>query len=174
MLNFHFRNWNIPALSSVDPSMETAFPPIVLQRCATALTEPPIYDYYLFTQGLLQSYLPKEWRYHYITPTPKSKDTSSITQYRPIYLSLSLEKLVFDKINVFILDNCITWPSVWLSTLSFHTTTAFNVWRIFAHFTQLTVVNKLTLFTWTYVKPLTLFLMTNYSRSYGHLVLLVA
>ena len=37
-----------------------------------------------------------------------------------------------------------------------------------------TVVNKLTLFTWTYAKPLTLLLMTNYSRSYGHLVLLVA
>ena len=36
----------------------------------------------------------KNGDYHYITPTPKSKDTSSITQYRPIYLSLSLEKLV--------------------------------------------------------------------------------
>ena len=97
------------ALSSLDPSKAMGgdgIPPIVLQRCATALTEPV---YYLFTQCLLQSYLPKEWRYH---PIPKSKDTSSVTQYRPISLlsclSKVLEKLVFDKINVFILDNCIT------------------------------------------------------------------
>ena len=48
------------ALSSLDPSKSMGgdgIPPIVLQRCATALTEPV---YYLFTQCLLQSYLPKE------------------------------------------------------------------------------------------------------------------
>ena len=100
------------ALSSLDPSKAMGgdgIPPIILRHCATSLAEPV---HYLFMQCLRQSYLPKEWRCHFITPIPKSKDTSSVTQYRPISLlcclSKVLEKLVFDKINVFILENFIS------------------------------------------------------------------
>ena len=75
-------------LSSLNPSKAMGgdgIPPVILQRCAVSLIEPV---HHLLSQCLSQSYLPKEWRNHYITPIPKSKDRSQVTNYRPISLLL--------------------------------------------------------------------------------------
>jgi hypothetical protein len=82
-------------------------PPIVLQRCAVALTEPV---HHLFSQCLSQSYLPKDWRTHNVIPIPKSTDKSSVSSYRPISLlsCKALERLVFDKISGFVFENIIS------------------------------------------------------------------
>ena len=54
----------------------------------------------------------KEWRNHDITPIPKSKEKSIVSNYRSISLlsciSKILERLVFDKINDFVFQNCIS------------------------------------------------------------------
>ena len=91
----------------------------------------------IIIHAVSSSILPsKRMEMSFYHPIPKSKDTSSVTQYRPISLlcciSKVLEKLVFDKINVFILD-IIT--SVWLLTLPLNTTTASALRR-------LTIINK--------------------------------
>ena len=99
-------------LSSLNPTKAMGgdgIPPVVLQRCAVALTEPV---HHLFSQCLSQSYLPKEWHNHNITPIPKSKDKSSVFNYCPISflscISKALERLVFDKISDFVFQNCIS------------------------------------------------------------------
>ena len=99
-------------LSSLNPTKAMGgdgIPPVVLKRCAVALTEPV---HHLFSQCLSKSYLHKEWRNHDITPIPKSKDKSSVFNYHPISLlsciSKALERLVFDKISDFVFQNCIS------------------------------------------------------------------
>ena len=84
-------------------------PPIILQCCAAFLIEPV---YHLVCQCLSQSYLPKEWSNHYITPIPKFKERFSVTNYCPISLlhclSKVLERLVFDKFSDIIFENYIS------------------------------------------------------------------
>ena len=100
------------ALCSLNPSKAMGgdgIPPIVLHHCAAALFEP---IHHLFEQCLLQSYIPSEWRSHHITPIPKSKDKSLITNYRPISLlsciSKVFKRVIFDKISDFIYKNYIS------------------------------------------------------------------
>ena len=74
-------------------------PNYVLKHCSISLCEP---IHHLFVQCLQQAYLPKEWRIHKIIPIHKSKDISSVKNYRPISLlcciSKVLERIVFDKV----------------------------------------------------------------------------
>ena len=100
------------ALTSLDSSKAMGgdgIPPHILKHSATALLYP---IHHLFMLCLAQSYLPLEWRSHYITPIPKSGDLSSASNYRPISLlcclSKVLEKLVFDKISEFLMSSSIS------------------------------------------------------------------
>ena len=73
-------------------------PPIVLQRCATALHQPLCY---LFNLTLQFSYLPRDWKVHKIVPIFKSGDPTSVKNYRPISLlsntSKVLERIIYNK-----------------------------------------------------------------------------
>uniref|UniRef100_A0A1X7TMN6 Reverse transcriptase domain-containing protein n=1 Tax=Amphimedon queenslandica TaxID=400682 RepID=A0A1X7TMN6_AMPQE len=74
-------------------------PAYTLKFCATSLCEPV---HHLFSQCLIQSYLPMEWKVHKITPIHKSGDRSLINNYRPISLlciiSKVLERLIYNYI----------------------------------------------------------------------------
>ena len=76
---------------------------IVLKHCSSSLSRP---IHHLFSQCLLQSYLPIEWRTHKIVPIFKSGDRSSVKNYRPISLlcciSKVLEHIIFDKVYDYI------------------------------------------------------------------------
>jgi hypothetical protein len=100
------------ALTSLDTTKAMGcdgIPPSLFVHCAIALLEP---IHHLFTLCLSQHYLPLEWRSHHIVPIPKSKDTSTVANFRPISLlcciSKVLERLVFDKIFDFLANHCIT------------------------------------------------------------------
>ena len=100
------------ALASLDSSKAMGgdkIPPIILKHSASALLYP---IHHLFTLCLSQSYLPAEWRSHYITPIPKSGDLSSVSNYRPISLlccmSKVLEKIVFEKVCKFLIPSSIS------------------------------------------------------------------
>ena len=100
------------ALASLDPSKAMGgdrIPPIILKHSASALLYP---IHHLFTLCLSQSYLPAEWRSHYITPIPKSGDLSSVSNYRPISLlcciSKVLERVVFEKVCEFLMSSSIS------------------------------------------------------------------
>ena len=59
------------------------------------------------------SYIPSEWRCHIIIPIPKSSnDLNLVSNYRPISLlctvSKVLERLVFDKVSDFVINNVIS------------------------------------------------------------------
>ena len=74
-------------------------PPKVLKHCVVTLYEP---IYFYFVSCCLQ-HLPC---FYQIIPTPKSRDKTSVTNYRPISLlciiSKLLERIVYDKIIGFI------------------------------------------------------------------------
>ena len=74
-------------------------PAYLLKSCAISLCKPM---HHLFYQCLVQSYLPKEWRIHMITPIPKSGNNSQIKNYWPILLLCIISKvfecLIFDHI----------------------------------------------------------------------------
>ena len=85
------------ALSSLDCSKAMGgdgIPPIILKHSAAALTKPV---HHLFTLCISQSYLPLDWRSHYISPIPKSGDKSCISNYRPISLLCILSKVYIRK-----------------------------------------------------------------------------
>ena len=73
-------------------------PPIVLQRCATALYQPLCY---LFNLTLQLTHLPRDWKVHKIVPIFKSGDPTSVKNYRPISLlnntSKVLERIIYNK-----------------------------------------------------------------------------
>ena len=69
-------------LSSLYPTKAMGpdgIPGRVLKLCKYSLTEP---IHHLFSECLRQSYLPEEWRLHYVVPIPKSGDKSSASNYR--------------------------------------------------------------------------------------------
>ena len=99
-------------LTSLDPSKATGgdgIPPLILKYCADSLSKPLLH---LFSLCLSKSYLPKEWRRHYITPIYKSGDKSSVLNYRPISLlccvAKVLECLVYDKVSNFVVNSIIS------------------------------------------------------------------
>ena len=74
------------ALANLDESKATGpdgIPARVLKYCSCVLASP---IRHLFSQCILQSYLPKEWKIHQIVPVFKSGDRSSVKNYRPISL----------------------------------------------------------------------------------------
>ena len=77
--------------------------PKLLKHCALALYKP---IHHLFVLSISQHYLPKEWRFHLITPIYKSGNKSSVKNFRPISLlciiSKVLKKIVYDKIISFV------------------------------------------------------------------------
>lgn len=94
------------ALLSLNPTKSMGIDkisPQILKHGAVALFQP---IHHLFTQCLIQSSLPTEWRVHLITPIHKSGDTSSVSNYRPISLlcivSKVLERIIHDKIIDFV------------------------------------------------------------------------
>ena len=74
-------------------------PNYVLKCCAESLCRP---IQHLFVQCIQQACLHAEWKINKITPIHKSKDISSVCNYRPISLlccvSKVLERIVFDKV----------------------------------------------------------------------------
>ena len=100
------------ALASLDPSKAMGIdgiPPGVLKFTVDALYKP---IHHLFSLCISKSYIPLEWRCHKITPVPKSADKSYVSNYRPISLlcciSKALERIVFDKMNSFIITHYIS------------------------------------------------------------------
>jgi hypothetical protein len=100
------------ALCSLDASKAAGgdnIPPIILKKAATPLLEP---IHHLFSLCVSQSYIPSEWRLHYVTPIPKSGDKSDASNYRPISLlpiiSKLFERIVFNKIYDFLVNSSIS------------------------------------------------------------------
>ena len=94
------------ALTSLNPTKAHGIDgigPKLLKYCALALYKP---IHHLFVLSITQHYLPREWRFHLITPIFKSGNKSLVKNYRPISLlcviSKVLEKLVYDKIISFV------------------------------------------------------------------------
>ena len=73
--------------------------PRILKSCACTLSLPLLH---LFTTSLNTSSIPYEWKIHKIIPVYKSKDKTSVTNYRPISLlcnvSKVFERLIYDKV----------------------------------------------------------------------------
>ena len=93
-------------LSSLDPNKAVRIDhisPKVLRYCTSALYFP---INYLFSQYFTQSYLPYEWKIHYIIPIFKSGDCKMVSNYRPISLlciiSKVLERAVYNNVINFL------------------------------------------------------------------------
>ena len=82
--------------------------PKLLKNCALALYVP---IHHLFLLSITNHTIPSEWKCHSITPIHKSGDSSQVTNYRPISLlcviSKVLERIVFDHLSKFIINNNI-------------------------------------------------------------------
>lgn len=93
------------ALIRLDPSKASGadgISPRILKSCALPLCSP---IHHLFSLCLTKHLWPSEWKLHRITPLYKSKDRTSVSNYRPISLlciiSKVLERLIYDKIKRF-------------------------------------------------------------------------
>ena len=62
-------------------------PPILLKNIASSIASPLASIFELFFQN---SFLPKIWKSSYVKPIFKSKDSSSVSNYRPISLTCTL------------------------------------------------------------------------------------
>ena len=80
--------------------------PKVLNSCADSLTAPL---HHLFSLSLANGVIPSDWKCHNIIPVYKSRDKSSVKNYRPISLlcnvSKVLERLVHNKLLDFYSDS---------------------------------------------------------------------
>ena len=103
-------------------------PPVVLQRCATALYQPLCY---LFNLTLQFSYLPRDWKVHKIVPIFKSGDPTSVKNYRPISLlsntSKVLERIIYNKMVDHISAYINPAGSVWIYAQSVYYSTATSI-----------------------------------------------
>ncbi len=99
-------------LAALDPSKATGpdgIPARVLKLCSCSLTQP---IHHLFSQCIIQSYLPEDWRIHKVIPAFKSGNKNSVSNYRPISLlcciSKALERIIYDKISEFTTSHYIS------------------------------------------------------------------
>ena len=94
------------ALTNLDETKATGPDGILVRvlKCCSSVLANPIK--HLFSQCILQSYLPKEWKIHQIVPVFKSGDRSSVKNYRLISflccISKVLERIIHDKVYDFI------------------------------------------------------------------------
>ena len=84
-------------------------PARVLKYCSCVLASP---IKYLFSQCVLRSYLPKEWKVHQIVPVFRSGDRNFVRNYWSISLlccvSKVLERIIHDKVYNFIDESFIS------------------------------------------------------------------
>ena len=100
----------LKALISLDPSKAMGcdgIGPKLLKHYALALYRP---FHHPFCESLVQQYIPLEWRMHLIKPVFITGDRNSVTNYRPLSISLLcvsskvLERIVHNHIIEFVSD----------------------------------------------------------------------
>ena len=140
------------------------FSPRIFRYCALPLLQ---IICRLFSTSLSCGTLPIDWRTHCVVPVYKSSDKSSVFNYRPIsllsILSKVLERLVYNNIIDYLKDKFTKHQfGFYQKDLLYN-----NCWYLQKNSLNQNV--KLTPYTWTLEKPLTLCLMIAYLTNFEKL-----
>ena len=131
----------------------------MLRHCVLALYQ---YLHHLFSLGLLQNFLPADWRTHLVQPVFKSGDITSVRNYKPI----SLLPVVFEVLEKLVFSNIVDFVTSSLSPSQFKFLRGHSTLQQLLTFFNILLLHKQMLSTWTLGKPLIRWLiMSSFIRS---------